>query len=368
MILRLIADLIAESDDSAKMTAQPEKEDIPLLLYVAKKHSLSVITAAALNLHGLDHPDIRELCAKAMRISVLTDREHSIVCNALRQKQISFLPLKGITLKAMYPKYWMREMSDVDILLEPESYETVKDIMIERGYTVALFGKNNEDVYHKPPFFSYEMHRTLFDQERFPQIQAYFEKKTYQSLPDDPYRWQMDVNDTYIYLLAHLMMHYSAGGTGLRSLLDIRLYLQRFEKEMDRSYLDSEFQKLGATDFEKKTERLAKNFLQPDTLSEQDREELDYYIFSGTYGTKRQYIRNRITRKVGDARHYKLTYIKQRIIVPNNQLREHPFYLKHPKLRFVLATTRLTKAVVKKPKALLDELNELNKAKRPPRS
>ena len=99
MMLRLIADLIAGSDDSAKTTAQPEKEDIPLLLGVAKKHSLRGITASALNLHGVDHPDIRELWANAMRRSILTDREYGFVCNALRQKQISFLPLFNILAK-----------------------------------------------------------------------------------------------------------------------------------------------------------------------------------------------------------------------------------------------------------------------------
>ena len=133
------------------------------------------------------------------------------------------------------------------------------------------------------------MHRTLFDPERFPNIQAYFDTIDYQSSDQNEYLLQTGVEDTYIYLVSHVFMHYLASGTGLRSLLDIRLFLTRYENEMDLSYIESQLKKLGADDFEKKIRNISNSVSEPGDLSDEDKSLLDGFIFSGTYGTKKNW-------------------------------------------------------------------------------
>lgn len=362
--------LIAKTIEPQQNAACPEPSRFgaasSALLSAAKAHGLSAITAYALQKEGVISPEIKEICAKAMRKNVLFDKEFHAVDRAFSDRHIRHLPLKGVYLKDLYPMRWMREMSDIDMLIEEIPVDTVTELMRQTGYSPKLISDTNEDVYFKAPFFLIEIHRALFDSRRFPEIQAYFDQIRRKTSDSDPYLWQMETQDTYVYLIAHLYMHYQASGTGLRSLLDIRLYLRRYEEKMDFSYIEAQLKAFGADGFEKKIRRLSQRFLDPDQLSQEERKELDYFIFSGTYGTRKQYVRNRIARKSDGTARGKMTYIRDRFSVPDNQLRLHPFYAKHPKLKPLLAATRFTKAVFKKPKTILSELKDLHHAKQPP--
>lgn len=365
-ILYLIAKTIepTQNDIASKPSCPGEASSV--LLSVAKAHGLSAITAYALQKEGVDSPLIKEICAKAMRNSVLLDKEFHAVCRAFSDRHIRHLPLKGVYLKDLYPKRWTREMSDIDMLIDNSPVDTVTELMRQLGYSPKLIGDNNEDVYFKAPFFFLEIHRTLFDSRRFSAIQAYFNQRRYEVSDSDPYQWRMDTQETYIYLIAHLYMHYQSSGTGLRSLLDIRLFLRQYEEEMDFSYIEAELKKFDADSFEKKIRSLSQRFLCPDQLSQTEQEELDYFIFSGTYGTRKQYICNRIARRSDGSAQGKWKYVRERFSVPDNQLKYHPFYIRHPKLKPLLATTRFVKAVFKKPKTILYELKDLNDTKQPP--
>ena len=370
-MLKCINEYTSGMDPQKYTPVKMTPDEISALLQIAKKHSLRAITYSALTAAGLNDPDEDQICAKALRKSILLDKELQLISDQLTQQQICHMPLKGVHLKALYPKPWMREMSDIDILIEKGSHEAVRDLMLQNGYEIRYYGKNNEDVYQKKKYFLIEMHRSLFNSDDFPDIQAYFERQEYGKSEHNPCLWQMSPTEAYIYLIAHLYMHYRASGTGLRSLLDIRLYLQRYQQEIDFSAVAHETAQFGAAEFEKRVRRLSGRFLTPDALSAEERKELDYYIFSGTYGNKRQYLHNRIAESAqsNSGRHsYKLHYLRSRLAVPEKELKKSPFYMKHPRLRPLLGAARAAKAAVKKPKAILTELKELRKAKQPPQS
>ena len=61
--------------------------------------------------------------------------------------------------------------------------------------------------------------------------------------------------DFYVYLVAHEYKHYVRGGTGLRSLLDVYVFLRRMGDSLDRDYIRRETDKLNITEFETQTER-----------------------------------------------------------------------------------------------------------------
>ena len=65
---------------------------------------------------------------------MLLDAEREQVFKEMDAAGIWHLPLKGSVLKSLYPKPWMRQMSDNDILFDPEYQSEVKDIMVKRGY------------------------------------------------------------------------------------------------------------------------------------------------------------------------------------------------------------------------------------------
>ena len=100
--------------------------------------------------------------------------------------------------------------------------------------------------------------------------------------------------DFYLYVTSHEYKHYSAGGTGLRSVLDTYVYLQKAAPDMD--YVTAEAEKLGMAEFEAANRSLAMHLFSGAALTEADKEMLNYILDSGVYGTLNHQVENAMSR------------------------------------------------------------------------
>ena len=357
LMLKIISNLIngEATPESIQGLSLEERDN---LIRFAKKHSLSAVTAAALQYAGFNDPGLLQIYSQAARRSVLFDHEYGILSRELTNHQIPYLPIKGILLKSIYPKSWMREMSDIDILTPNADTQQVKSIMEAHGYSVHLFGRTNHDVYKKPPFFIIEMHNDLFNERHYPQFNRYF--RGIERLTDDGCHQRMNLTDCYAYLIAHLYVHYASSGVGLRALLDICLLRRKYSAEISDSPLAHALDALGLTEFEKEVSRLADKLLEPDSMTQDEKEALDYYIFSATFGNRRQFLYNRIDKYI-KSDHTKAGYLRSRFKLSQPAIEAHPFYSKHPRLVPLMWVTRPVKALFTKPKAIVKELKILKR-------
>lgn len=194
--------------------------------------------------------------------------------------------MKGIILKDYYPKFGMREMSDNDILCDDSHMADVRRIMENLGFQCTVYDERVDDTYTKSPI-AFEMHRFLFDERESESFYLYYKNIKEKLLQDDKdeYELHFTPEDFYVYMVAHEYKHYMSGGTGLRSLLDIYVYLNRWNGELDWQYITAELDKLSIKEYERKARTLANAVFSGVTLDEEDREELLYYVTSGTFGT-----------------------------------------------------------------------------------
>lgn len=344
---------------------QNTAEELSVVFQVAQKHHMTALAAIALQLAGLGDEKYNTALAKAQRKAILQKHEYQIISDVLSKNAIPHLPLKGFCLSELYPYFWLREMSDIDFYIPASNYETLRAIMEENGYLCTLYGQGNEDVYYKKPFFLIEMHRSLFDGERFPNIQSYFKGRTYHTSENNPMQIEMTREESYIYLTAHAYMHYSSAGTGLRTLMDTYLFLKKYAGSLNFDYVQNELKQIGIAEFEQMQRNLALKFLHPDLLNEAEASALDVYIFSGTYGTKSRYFKNKVTRwRNAHPEGTKQQYLKDRLLLTDDMLRFHPFYAKHPSLKPLLGIVRPIKAIITKPKDIFKELSALKKLKK----
>lgn len=355
-LLRLISLYLSKSEEAPRFSV----DEIEALLFMAKKHHMGALAVAALNSFGYASESGKLILAKAQRKAVIYHNEYDTICKELEKHRIRYLPLKGVLLAGLYPSFGLREMSDIDILICSDSFDTVKEIMRSHHYSVKFYEKTNHDVYTKSPFLIFEMHRTLFNRFSYPKIQAYFDSKSYLQISDDLYRLKMTVEENYIYLIAHAYIHYAGAGTGLRTLLDIYLYLKRYKSEMDTQTISAELKKLSIEDFERKLRNLSSKILLPDSLTDEEAEELDYFINSGAHGTGAILNKNRMASfKRKRTRGTKLGYIAYRLKPPSQVIGRHPFFSRHPSLIPLLGFGRLAGASLKKPGAIIKELKGL---------
>lgn len=276
----------------------PEKRDYDLdaLYGAASKHLVAAAAGMALESAGIENEKFRKAVVSAIRKAAIFESDFQNVSRALEDAGIWYMPLKGAVLKDWYPKYGMREMSDVDILFDAERADDVRDIMVSLGFEPKGFGKGAHDVYHKLPVSNFEMHRLLFSPANKKEIYEYY-LGVKERLAGVGCRLSFTPNDFYVFILAHEYKHYSGGGTGLRSLLDIYICIKKLELDME--YISAETKKLGIADLERKGRELAIALFDGGELTDEQMEEADYFFTSGVYGTVDRYVSNRVERYGG---------------------------------------------------------------------
>lgn len=298
---------------------------------VAIHHTISSMISFALESAGVRVEVLAEQKNKAIRKVMLLDNERQRIFRKMDEAGIWYVPLKGVLLKEMYPIYGMRQMADNDILFDKRYGKEVKSIFLASGYMTESFNNGNHDVYQKDPIYNYEMHRTLFDSS-FPVFSEYYtqlEKKYLWDNKDVSYARHMDVNDAYVYIVAHIYKHFTLSGTGIRSLMDIYMYNQHCKKQMDREYIREQCKVLGIWEYEEKARMIAyKLFEQPLTdysiLTKEEQEYVEYYFTSGTYGTLNQRMQNEIHKLVLEgSKHAEAVYIFRRLFPSVSWFRKH---------------------------------------------
>lgn len=103
----------------------------------------------------------------------------------------------------------------------------------------------------------------------------------------------MDVNDAYVYIIAHAYKHFIFSGIGIRTLIDIYVYNESCS--LDPNYIYEQYKILGIQDYEKEAREMAYKLFDVPTndfsnLSKEELEYVEYYFTSGTYGTAKQRI------------------------------------------------------------------------------
>ena len=340
-----------------------DKMDLNWLINIANAHSLSAIAAYALESAGAYDKAFEEAKYMAIRRNIILDTERARVLEKLNENGIWYMPLKGIILKDYYPQIGMRQMCDNDILFDINAREKVEPIMSALGFKTESFGKGNHDVYFKEPVCNFERHVSLFSLTSYKTLYSVFENKNVVpkllKSDENSSERKFNVNDLYVYLTAHEYNHFSSGGTGLRSLVDTYLFVKRHIDEFDEAYIARQFDKIGIAEFEEKRRALALDLFEGRPLDKQEKEFLDYYIFSGTYGN----LYNKVTNKVDDGG--KLSYLFKRLFPSMNGIKKsYPFFYKHKILLPFLFIYRLGLMITTRRKLVINELKTLLKVKK----
>ena len=318
------------------------KADPAQLFRLAVFHQLASLVSGVLAQAGSELPGFKTERAKAVFLETTYDRERSVVLDSLEKAGIWYMPLKGIIMKEYYPQAGMRQMSDNDILIDASRAQDVSRIMESLGFEVNRFGEEHRDDYRKPPLLHFEMHRCLFEPDFPGELFAdYFDHIKERLVSDgrSRYGYRFTNEDFYIYMIAHEYKHIAWGGTGLRALLDVYVFLDRFADELDWEYINEQTRKLEITDYEKKNRELAlKVFTKGSvrSLDEKERDMLSYFVTSGVHGTVDHSIQNN-ARNLGISR-----YVLSRIFLPLSQVEEsYPFFYRHKLLLPLLPLYRL---------------------------
>lgn len=337
--------------------------DLTKLYQMCQFHSLTSMVCMALESAGVSESMWKEAKSKAIRKNIMLDVEREKICDFLEENGIWHIPLKGVILKEMYPQIGMRQMADNDILYDKAYQNEVLGFMLQNGYKAESVGKMHHDTYMKPPVLNFEMHTALYSEISDKRIFAYYTDVKNRLVKDEnkEYSCHFTDEDFYIFMTFHEYKHYSESGTGLRSLLDTYVYIHQKNDVLDWDYISGELEKLGIGDFERKSRQLSmKVFSSAELpeLSEDERKMLEFYLFSGTYGTMEQYVQRKIEKFQKQTRSTsRLKYIWHRIFPPMYVYEAFfPFFYRYKILLPVGWAYRLIRGVTARRKKVKSEL------------
>lgn len=201
----------------------------------------------------------------------------------LNEKQIKYMLLKGSVLRSYYPKEKMRQMSDMDILFDVNKKYDVQSIMKSRGYALVSTGDHSDD-YMKKPFYTFEFHLDLFDEDSDFNPDFSFVWKNAKQDETVKYKYNMSCSDLYLHTVCHMYKHYILGGFGIRFLCDVYLIIKKESKSLDKSYIDSKLREFGIKEFEEEVKTLAVNIFENFDLNSRQLEFLKNTMKFGVYG------------------------------------------------------------------------------------
>lgn len=339
--------------------------DLPKVFDLSLRHSLTEAAAYALEQVMILPENFKEEKYKAIRRLSLLNVERKKIINELERHQIWYLPLKGIVLKDYYPKTAMREMSDNDILCDNKKAAEIKALMEELGFVCTHFGKNHHDVYEKPPRLYFEMHRSFFNPISHPDQYDYFENVKDKKIKDSDnlYGYHLSNEDFYIYLLTHMYNQYRSKGTGLRSLLDIYVFYNKFGTELDFDYIRMELEKLCLNVFEKGIRNLAFNVFSCQDMSDDEYSELEFFIESGSQGTMENLLMYKLDND--DSNDAKKKYLLERVFPPIESIKStHPLVYRHKALYPFWIAYRPFNGALTRPKLIFREIKRVKKFKK----
>lgn len=344
---------------------QRQGVDYNAILALAKKHQIyNIISSIIASMP--DASDDIKLQFKNHNLSEITrmiaiNNERNLIFDELTQNGIRFMPLKGLILKDYYPKESMRQMSDNDILFDIENRDIVAKIMKNFGYSAVATGENSDD-YYKPPYCTFEFHRTLFFDEN--DFCPRFDNLWNNATPDENNRfmYHMGLDDVYVYNICHMYKHYSTAGCGVRFLADNYLFLKAENDNLNWSYINSKLNEFGILDYEKRSRELAFKIFECEELNANELKLLETYINNGIYGDGNISLEKSINSlsKNGSIATAKKKYILKRLFPPKKKMiADYRVLEKKPYLLFALYIYRLFKAIFNS-KATLTEFKAVN--------
>lgn len=203
--------------------------------------------------------------------------ERKFIRERFSQENIDFMFLKGSHLKELYPVPEIRYMVDMDILVRPKDLEKGSSIMLERGF--EQYKDNDKDIiFTKKPCLTIELHQMLF-------IEGYFMHEHFVDVWEkaekvSDHEYNMSYNDLYVYTLAHLAEHYMTAGSCFRPVMDLFLMEKKLGHELDFSYINEQFTKIGIDKFAIKIRKLY-NCMFADGEYDDDLTLMENYIIFG---------------------------------------------------------------------------------------
>lgn len=347
-LLRIIKNFI---ENTNYMTS--ENIDEETLYHLAKMHKVSnfLIHWAEKNCQS---EEIKNKIKQDFNHQIIKDTNENIeldhILNSFEEAGIETLVVKGITMKEVYPQNYMRKMCDIDIMVHPENLKKASNIMKRLGFD-KFYDHEKHLVFTKNSLILVEMHRKLIPGGDI--SHDYFNKIWPLCIPYKGYChvFRMNLEDTYLFCIIHLIRHFKYAGIEIRDILDVYLLYEKYKNEFDFEKINKKLEEFQAKEFEEKIRKIAYKWFDSNEI--QDFDEIEEFILHGSN------VENNIRYGVGE-KHGKLAYVRALFFPEFKIMKEkYPILKKIPILLPITWIARILKDIFSKETTIKVRLDKI---------
>ena len=194
-------------------------QELATIYRLAEAHNLSSMAGDYMSRHGVMNKVILRDMAYAQQKVEAMDRVFAEITEALSESGIHFLPLKGIVIRKLYPRPWMRLSGDIDILIKEADKKRIYDIFTNQ-LQYRLESTLDEDHFITKEGISIDISTQLRaplsmdpDGILFSDIWNYA----------DTAKIPAELDDAMLYAvtIGHIAKHLPQGGCGINHVMDV---------------------------------------------------------------------------------------------------------------------------------------------------
>lgn len=291
--MQRVALTLIQSGLTGQKKTLPSYVDWAKLLQLGKRHHiLPLLYYGVYNCQALLPVPVEKELKSATMQSVIIDnqQQHGIcaICEAFEENGIDYMPLKGILLKARYPKPEMRAMSDADILIKTAQYEKIRSVMQSLGFTEQK--ESDHELIWQKGILTVELHKSILPSYNKDYYTYFGDGWRLAKLCDGvSHRYEMSKEDAFIFNFTHMAKHYRDGGIGIRHFVDI-YFLSGEKNPLDMAYVERELTKLRLWDFYRNVQATLSVWFAGDAPTEKTDFITDYVFSSGSFGTVENHV------------------------------------------------------------------------------
>lgn len=180
--------------------------------------------------------DIKKRVFSVSVYNLQQDVNFKSLLDTFNENNIEMILVKGSIIKDLYPRQELRTMGDYDVLVHKEDLDKVDSLFKELGYESQGNNHDRHIEYDKEGVRSIEVHWQLVKNE-FLQEDNTFEHDLWNNKINTVYDkdliYTLSHEDMILHLVYHMAGHIITSGFGLRQLIDLAIYSEKYKTEID---------------------------------------------------------------------------------------------------------------------------------------
>jgi hypothetical protein len=178
------------------------------------------------------------------------------ILSIAKEQNITLILLKGCILADLYPNYLTRISCDTDILVYERDKESVTRLLESLGFRKSCFSKGSVFNYIlDSAHYEIELHFSLWEDYKGSKInilncmQLTKEESLIHRKVCGLEVTTLGYEEHFIFLIFHIVKHFSLQGSNLRSLIDITLYFNKYQPYINLKSFWDKIELLSYTKF-----------------------------------------------------------------------------------------------------------------------